>query len=258
MSSVLFLDFDGVLHADAVYCVGGPPYGHVGQPFEFAGRLADVLDEHPGVAIVFSTSWQYQESTEALSAYLPERLRVRVRGGTADDVAQEYLDSKKTGWMGTFSRTPGAVSFHDRQSLAEGWMQAYRPGVPWLSLDDDTFRFGYRCPRLLHCQGGFLEPEAALLQAWLVAPGRDMQEIVREHAPADPADWTVRDATAAVPYRDGVPVLDGLPEVLRVAVLRLMPELTTGYWQALLANWGRTRRGPLLMDKDEAGRECLP
>ena len=255
--AVLFLDFDGVLHTDCLYHDDDPHHIH-GKPFEYAGRLADVLDAHPGVEIVFSTSWQYRESTEDLRIYLPPRLAERVVGGTADDVAQEYLDSRKTGWMGTFSRAPGAVSFHDRQSLAEGWMRACRPGAPWLSLDDDTFRFGYRCPRLLHCQGGFLAPEAELLQAWLAAPERDMQEIVREAAPADPAHWTVRDATAAVPYRDGVPVLDALPEVLREAALRLMPELSAGYWEALLANWGRTRRGPLLMDKDEAGRECLP
>ena len=244
--AVIFLDFDGVLHR------------FEGTHFEYVERLADVLDAHPGAKIVFSTSWQYQMSTAELAAHLPERMRSRVIGGTADDAAQAHLDSREPGWLSNFSRTPGIVSFHNRERLAEGWIQAYRPGVPLLSLDDDAFRFSYRCNRLLLCLDGFYESEAALLHSWLAAPGRDMQEIVREAAPADPADWTVRDATAAVIYRDGEPVLDALPDVLREAALRLMGTPTAEQWEAMLSSWGMTRRWPPAMDEDDMKKEWLP
>lgn len=246
-AAVIFLDFDGVLHKD-----GGPH-------FEHSEQLASVLDEHPGVGIVFSTSWQFQESTDELRRYLPERIRDRVLGGTADDAAQDFMDRRTISWMKQISRTPGGVNFYDRESLAEGWMQAYsRSGVPWLSLDDDGFRFGYRSGRLLLCRHGFHDAEEVLLRAWLAAPERNIQDVVLEHAPTDPTEWTEREAVAAVRYQGGVPVLEGLPEPLRDAALRLMPDVTAGHWESLISKWGCARRGPRLMVEDGVKRRWLP
>lgn len=58
MKRLLFLDFDGVLHPDAVYRTRrGVELRAEGKLFMWAPRLVEALAEHPDVSIVLSTSW---------------------------------------------------------------------------------------------------------------------------------------------------------------------------------------------------------
>lgn len=55
---ILFLDFDGVLHPDAVYRERGRPVlRDQGELFMWSRRLVDVLVNRPDVRLVLSTSW---------------------------------------------------------------------------------------------------------------------------------------------------------------------------------------------------------
>jgi hypothetical protein len=84
-SMVLYLDFDGVLHDDAVY--SSPQHGiYIATPgrvlFEWAYILADLLAPHPDVKIVLATSWVRERSYNYAKGRLPAALRVRVIGAT--------------------------------------------------------------------------------------------------------------------------------------------------------------------------------
>lgn len=80
---VLYLDFDGVLHADAAY--RGPRRSvrmQYGQLFEWAPCLEHALAPYPDLRIVLSTSWVRVLGYErALGALMPA-LRHRVIGAT--------------------------------------------------------------------------------------------------------------------------------------------------------------------------------
>lgn len=88
----LFLDFDGVLHPDAVYRRRGhgiflhkpslPPEFHDATLFGYAGHLVDVLDDFPSVRIVLSSSWVASLRFTAALSHLPPALQVRVVGAT--------------------------------------------------------------------------------------------------------------------------------------------------------------------------------
>lgn len=88
-NDILYLDFDGVLHHEEVYldADSGMPYMHPviarGRTlFEWASRLEELLDPHPGVGIVLSTSWVLKPGPQVAVARLPRSLRDRVVGAT--------------------------------------------------------------------------------------------------------------------------------------------------------------------------------
>jgi hypothetical protein len=73
--SILFLDFDGVLNTDATLArIPHPsfPGGHMGLEEEQISRLNAILDA-TDAAIVFSTSWRTEYSTEKLCEFLEEK-----------------------------------------------------------------------------------------------------------------------------------------------------------------------------------------
>lgn len=80
----LFLDFDGVLHPDAVYREAGKIVlkadGHA--LFEWAQVLEDVLVPYPELQIVLSTSWVRVLGFDETLRWLPEALKRRVVGAT--------------------------------------------------------------------------------------------------------------------------------------------------------------------------------
>lgn len=80
----LFLDFDGVLHPDAVYRIAGKIVlkadGHA--LFEWAPVLEDALVPYPELQIVLSTSWVRVLSFDTALGWLPEALQRRVVGAT--------------------------------------------------------------------------------------------------------------------------------------------------------------------------------
>lgn len=84
--TILFLDFDGVLHPSAVYRsreqgIHLRVEGHA--LFEHAQSLADLLADFPEVRIVLSTSWVSSLGRfDDTLAYLPIALQSRVAGAT--------------------------------------------------------------------------------------------------------------------------------------------------------------------------------
>lgn len=81
---VLYLDFDGVLHPDAVYNNQGRfelrAAGH--ELFEAAPLLEQLLAPYPAIQLVLSTSWVRILGLEAARAQLPNGLAARVVGST--------------------------------------------------------------------------------------------------------------------------------------------------------------------------------
>ena len=80
---ILFLDFDGVLHPDAVYLSRqGPTLKSEGTLFMWAPILANLLDDFPIISLVLSTSWVRHLGYKRALGYLPIELRERVIGVT--------------------------------------------------------------------------------------------------------------------------------------------------------------------------------
>ncbi len=80
----LFLDFDGVLHPDEVYRVGGKIVLRQDglSLFEWAPVLEDLLAPYPDLQIVLSTSWVRVLGYDEACSWLSEGLRCRIVGAT--------------------------------------------------------------------------------------------------------------------------------------------------------------------------------
>jgi hypothetical protein len=122
--TVLYLDFDGVLHPEEVwrYRGSGPyvasPPGH--QVFEHAALLERCLEPYPAVRIVLSTNWVLVfGSVRKVARRLPPGLRERVIGAT-------------------FHRQMDAAWFRSIPRGMQVWGDVCRrePDA-WLALDDD-------------------------------------------------------------------------------------------------------------------------
>lgn len=84
MHPVLFLAFDGCLHAEGTRHVDGEPklHGEKHTLFEHTGLLARLLEPYPEVRIVLSTPWSRIHGLERAREFLPAELRTRVVGTT--------------------------------------------------------------------------------------------------------------------------------------------------------------------------------
>jgi hypothetical protein len=158
--SVLYLDFDGVLHPEDVWrrpgwgvYVASPP-GH--RLFEHAALLAEVLAPFPEVRIVLSTSWvRVYNSVSKVARRLPGPLRERVVGAT-------------------YHREMHADLFQAMPRGVQVWGDVCRrqPDA-WLALDDDDAGWPVVCrANLVHTDPvlGISDPAVlADLQARLAA-----------------------------------------------------------------------------------------
>ena len=120
--SILFLDYDGVLHPDEVYMskrngIVLRADGH--NLFEYAELLADALEQHQDVRIVLSTSWVSVLDFDIAKARLPERLQLRVIGSTCHSTYNKYE------WN-TLTRYRQIMRYVLRHNLKS-----------WLALDND-------------------------------------------------------------------------------------------------------------------------
>jgi HAD domain in Swiss Army Knife RNA repair proteins len=121
---VLYLDFDGVLHPDAVFRYRNPPAIRLQAPghelFESAPVLDQLLAPYPGIRIVLSTSWVRELGFNEARETLPSALQARVVGATFHRRHHDYY---------TFSRLSRYVQIVDD-------VQRRRP-TRWLAIDDD-------------------------------------------------------------------------------------------------------------------------
>lgn len=97
--TTLFLDYDGVLHADDVYRnKSGIALKSGGTLFEHAAILAEAIEQHHNVKIVLSTSWVRELGFERAKKYLPSSLQIRVTGATYHS-SFELDDGLQTPWV---------------------------------------------------------------------------------------------------------------------------------------------------------------
>lgn len=144
--SVLYLDFDGVLHPSDVYLIDGLPVlqgdqEHLGL-FCWVRPLEILLVEFPEVDIRLSTSWVARVSFEYAKAQLPAYLQTRVTGAT---------------WI-------GGADF-DRQTRYQQILSDAHANeiTDWVSIDDDNFGWpDAERQRLVHTYGnrGISDPVA--------------------------------------------------------------------------------------------------
>lgn len=126
---VLFLDFDGVLHPDAVFMTKkGPTLRAEGSLFMWADLLMEALEEFPHVQIVLSTSWVRHLGFSRARSYLPAPLKTRVIGATwHSSIGKGWLDQN---WWDMASRYEQICRYVDRAHLTN-----------WVSVDDDSDRW---------------------------------------------------------------------------------------------------------------------
>lgn len=124
----LFLDFDGVLHPDAVYLrlTGEIELRAPGELFMWAPQLIAVLSTRQDIRIVLSTSWVRNLGYHAARKALPAELRQRVIGAT-------WHSAMGRGW-------PDYIPWDDQTRFEQiaTYLGRLAAPVPWLAIDDDT------------------------------------------------------------------------------------------------------------------------
>ncbi len=125
---LIFLDYDGVLHPDAVY---RRLDGHIelrapGELFMWAPVLNEALAPYPDLSIVLSTSWVRELGFRRALAFLPAHLAGRVIGAT---------------WHSAMSTTTDGIIAWDQQSRFDqisAHLNRQAGAMPWLAIDDDA------------------------------------------------------------------------------------------------------------------------
>lgn len=119
-ASILYLDFDGVLHRQLT--IQQVRRGQVVALFEFAERLGSALVPYPSVGIVLSTSWVVGHGLQfCLNSLRRPGLCDRVVGATFDPTVMS---------IGAFADRPRWQQIFDD-------VERRRPAA-WLAVDDDV------------------------------------------------------------------------------------------------------------------------
>lgn len=124
---ILYLDYDGVLHADQVYRTkkGIVLHGD-GTLFEHAQILVALLEPHPEVRIVLSTSWVRELGFTQAKKRLPQELHARVIGATyhSDFEREDYVGKS---WN-NLTRFEQIAQHITRNKVTD-----------WIAVDNDCF-----------------------------------------------------------------------------------------------------------------------
>lgn len=132
MLRVLYLDFDGVLHHEAVYRhPSRGTYVHQGHApgrilFEWREQLVEALAAHPDVRIVLSTSWVRVLGFSRTVKQLGQPLAERVVGATHHSVHHG-----RTAYLGPHA---DALSLPRGQEVIRDVSR--RQPTSWVALDD--------------------------------------------------------------------------------------------------------------------------
>lgn len=123
---ILFLDYDGVLHPDDVYCIKGQVVLKNNNIllFEWSPLLAEALRPHPQVRIVLSTNWVRIFGFEEARDRLLIELQQRVIGST-------WHSSFDLIRWARLSRYEQIAQYLQRHSVKR-----------WLAIDDDVQIWG--------------------------------------------------------------------------------------------------------------------
>lgn len=128
---ILYLDFDGVLHPDAVYRERGRIVLRRDgiALFEWAPLLEELLMRYPEIRLVLSTSWVRVIGFDDAKRYLSERLQQRVIGATYHPRLGSWDK-----WRSPFDPDPFTqlTRFEQIQQHVHGHAVAH-----WVALDDD-------------------------------------------------------------------------------------------------------------------------
>jgi len=92
---IIFLDFDGVLHPDAVYTIANLKHNFFGEGalFMHTPILEKLIEPYPELKIVLSTNWARRIGYENTRNKLPIKLQERVVGATLHtQTKQMYQD----------------------------------------------------------------------------------------------------------------------------------------------------------------------
>lgn len=122
---ILFLDFDGVLHPDAVYLTRhGVELRAECKLFMWAPILEKLLAECPQIKVVLSTSWARELGFSKAKKRLPESIKTRVIGAT-------WHSGDAAGW-------PDQIKWDALSRYEQIMRYCGRARVTdWLALDDD-------------------------------------------------------------------------------------------------------------------------
>lgn len=142
LQPLLFLDFDGVLH---------PNGATKPNLFSRASALTEVLNMHPELEVVVSSSWRFHHRWEDLLALLPKALADRFSACTGPAEPGKHQRYRE---ITSFVRQQGESGASNR---------------PWRALDDAAWEFPAQCSELIACDGsvGAQEVDLEALCLWL-------------------------------------------------------------------------------------------
>lgn len=116
---VLYLDFDGVLHPDAVYqSKQGLVLRAPGELFMHADILIEAIKVNPDIKIVLSTSWVNALGYQTTLNHMPKLLRDRVIGATYRKKSRDYYTSHSFDHMTRFQQ----IHAHVKANAISSWV----------------------------------------------------------------------------------------------------------------------------------------
>jgi hypothetical protein len=120
---IIYLDFDGVLHPDAVFRPSNKPLElrAPGELFMHAGILFEALVPYPEAKIVLSTSWVRMLGYERTLKKMPSDLRALVTGATWHK-SMKHGNQDPHSWMTRYEQILAHVNRNNVQQ--------------WLAIDD--------------------------------------------------------------------------------------------------------------------------
>lgn len=147
---ILFLDFDGVLHA--------PKKDGL---FARVSQFEEALEKHPQIEIIISSSWRESHSLEQLKAIFTKDFSKRIKGVTP---VFEFEPVEWADGSGFFMGSQGL-----RQKEIEAYMgENYPPHTPWIAIDDMPELFSEDAS-LIYTPEGFNEKSIEELDHWVKA-----------------------------------------------------------------------------------------
>lgn len=120
---IIYLDFDGVLHPDAVFRPSNKPLElrAPGELFMHAGILLEALAPYSGAKIILSTSWVRMLGYERTLKKMPTELREMVTGATWHKSMRQGNQDPHS-WMTRYEQILAHVNRNNVQQ--------------WLAIDD--------------------------------------------------------------------------------------------------------------------------